>query len=164
MASVSSLLSLLLVLVSSITSASDNVDKVLVDKSARLLYLMSGTEVLRQYDISLGDNPIGHKLKEGDEKTPEGNYVLDWKNPNSRYFRSIRISYPNHRDQAQAREGGYSPGGNIFIHGLPNKKRPFGAQFTGRDWTDGCIAVNDNAQMSEIWELLEMGTPIEIIQ
>lgn len=147
-----------------ISFASAEVDKVLVDKSARLLFLLSGTQVVRQYDISLGENPVGHKRREGDEKTPEGNYVLDFKNSRSRYFRSIRISYPNEHDKTQARRSGYSPGGNIFIHGLPNWVGSLGSQFSGRDWTDGCIAVNDNTHMSEIWNLLKEGTPIEIVQ
>lgn len=146
-----------------IVNALGEVDKVFVDKSDRLLYLMAGQQVVRRYNISLGANPIGHKLREGDEKTPEGRYVLDWKNENSKYFRSIRISYPNRVDHARADARGYSAGGDIFIHGLPNNSGSHGRHFVGKDWTDGCIAVNDNAHMNELWNLLRIGTIIEIV-
>jgi murein L,D-transpeptidase YafK len=146
-----------------IANASGEVDRVFVDKSDRVLYLMAGQQVVRRYDISLGASPVGHKVREGDERTPEGRYVLDWKNDNSKFFRSIRISYPNRTDQARAEAGGYSAGSNIFIHGLPNNSASHGRHFAGKDWTDGCIAVNNNAQMSEIWNLLRIGTVIEIV-
>lgn len=140
----------------------ESVDLVSVDKSDRALRLMAGDQVVKEYSISLGANPKGHKVRQGDERTPEGRYVLDWRNPQSHYFRSIHISYPNNVDRSRAAEAGYSPGGDIFIHGLPNGMDSMGASFEGRDWTDGCIAVNDNDDMWEIWTLVENGTPIEI--
>lgn len=140
----------------------DGVDLVSVEKSQRVLRLHAGDQVIREYAISLGGDPRGHKFREGDQRTPEGRYLLDWRNPDSKYFRSIRISYPNARDQARARQAGLSPGGDIFIHGLPNGKGEQHKQFNGRDWTDGCIAVNDNEQMWEIWRLVKNGTPILI--
>ena len=140
----------------------DGVDLVSVDKSERVLRLHAGSQVVREYAISLGGEPRGHKSKEGDGRTPEGRYLLDWRNPDSKYFRSIRISYPNARDEARALQAGHSPGGDIFIHGLPNGMAEQRDQFNGRDWTEGCIAVNDNEHMWEIWRLVKNGTPILI--
>lgn len=132
-----------------------------VEKSARrLLLLGSDGGVLRSYDgIQLGDAPIGHKQFEGDERTPEGRYVIDFGNPSSAYHLSLHISYPNAADRAFAESQGRSPGGNIFIHGQPNALR------IGRmpgDWTDGCIALS-NAEIEELWALVGDGTPIEIV-
>ena len=140
----------------------ETADAVRVEKSERKMYLMRGQEVIRSYDVSLGDVPVGHKTTEGDEKTPEGDYVLDWRNPNSSYHLSIHISYPNVDDRNQARRRDVSPGGDIFIHGLPNGMGLLGSLFKDRDWTDGCIAVNSNEEMEEIWALVPNGTPITI--
>lgn len=97
-----------------------DISQVLVRKSERRLYLLAGEDVVRSYRISLGDNPQGHKLYEGDERTPEGDYVLDWRNPHSDFHKSIHISYPSPRDRELAEAWGLDPGGNIMIHGLPN--------------------------------------------
>ena len=137
-------------------------DKVLVDKSDRKMWLLQGKNRYREYVISLGDNPIGHKQQEGDEKTPEGLYKIDYRNPNSSYHLSLHITYPSAEDKARAKELGVSPGGNIFIHGLPNGMGALGFGFKKRDWTDGCIAVN-NKEIEEIWSLVKNGTPIEIL-
>jgi len=131
------------------------VDRVLVDKSDRRLYLMRGDEVWRSYAIGLGFAPSGPKKRQGDGRTPEGDYVLDWRNPQSNYFLSIHISYPNGADQARARGLGASPGGDIFIHGELDPLR------RKRDWTLGCIAVTNQAMM-EIWTYVSDGTPITI--
>ncbi|MEA1048684.1 L,D-transpeptidase family protein [Lamprobacter modestohalophilus] len=96
------------------------VDRVLVKKSERTMELHKDGAVYRTYRISLGDQPRGHKFQEGDERTPEGNYVLDWRNPNSSFYKSIHVSYPNDLDRTVARSLGVSPGGMIMIHGLPN--------------------------------------------
>ncbi len=138
-------------------------DRVVVDKSERRLRLLYRGKVVREYPIALGDAPIGHKVQEGDERTPEGHYVLDWRNPNSRFYKSIHISYPNAQDRARAKALGVNPGGMIMIHGRPNyihSKRVL-AEYDRRDWTDGCIAVN-NEQMDEIWNAVPDGTPIDI--
>jgi murein L,D-transpeptidase YafK len=127
------------------------------------MYLMAGDNVVRSYRIGLGDNPSGHKLYEGDERTPEGDYTLDWRNPNSDFYKSIHISYPNKKDLELASAWGLNPGGNIMIHGLPNNSAE-GMEFaySGLDWTDGCIAVS-NAEIDEIWQLVADGTPIRIL-
>jgi len=135
------------------------VDGVLVVKSERMLYLKSNGEILRRYPVALGPVPWGHKQQEGDERTPEGRYVLDYKNEESRFYKSIRVSYPNLRDRLRAEELGVSPGGNIMIHGQPEGAEE-GAQLF--NWTDGCIAVS-NEHMDEIWQLVTVGTPIEIL-
>lgn len=131
------------------------VDRVLVDKSDRRLYLIRGDEVWRSYPIGLGFAPSGPKQRQGDGRTPEGDYVLDWRNPRSSYFLSIHISYPSDADQARAQALGASPGGDIFIHGELDPLR------RKRDWTLGCIAVTNQAMM-EIWTYVSDGTPITI--
>jgi murein L,D-transpeptidase YafK len=140
-------------------------DQVVVKKSERKLMLMHDGKVMREYRIALGDNPWGHKMHEGDERTPEGDYILDWRNPRSNFYKSIHISYPNDRDRLFARVMGLKPGGMIMIHGLPNylpANAVRHANYNRRDWTDGCIAV-DNHEMDEIWHAVRDGTPIKIL-
>ena len=137
-------------------------DRVVVKKSARRLLLMNGGEVLRSFRIALGKDPTGHKRQQGDNRTPEGRYLLDWRNPQSRFYRSIHISYPSPADVAQARSRGVSPGGDIMIHGLPNGMEVIGATHAKWDWTNGCIAVT-NGEMDTIWARVDNGTPIEIL-
>ncbi len=136
-------------------------DMILVDKSARRLSLLRDGAVLRDYRISLGANPEGHKQQEGDERTPEGEYVIDWRNPNSIAHLSLHISYPNQEDKVRAATRGVSPGGNIMIHGIANGWGWLGGWHRFWDWTDGCIAVT-NAEMREIWSRVPNGTPIRI--
>jgi murein L,D-transpeptidase YafK len=135
------------------------VDKVVVLKGYRRLLLMKGDEVLKTYIVSLGEDPVGPKVRQGDNKTPEGNYVLDRHNAHSQYHRSIHISYPNAEDVARAKRLGVSAGGELYIHGLPNEFH--GHSEALGDWTEGCIAVT-NAEMDEIWRAVADGTPIEI--
>ena len=137
-------------------------DRVLIVKGERQLYLLRGGMIFRTYPIDLGRDPDGPKIREGDGRTPEGEYVLDWRNPNSRFYRSIHISYPNWRDSTRARELGVPPGGLIMIHGLPGHLPVTSRDDLPRDWTEGCIAVNNGA-MDEIWAAVEDGTPIEIL-
>ncbi len=137
-------------------------DRLLIIKSKRKLYLLRHGRVLKSYKVSLGVNPEGHKMREGDGRTPEGNYVIDWRNPNSRFFRSIHISYPNEQDRRRARKLGVSPGGDIMIHGLPNEIGRLVFRFRGQDWTEGCIALSNEA-MSEVWETVADNTPIDIV-
>ena len=136
-------------------------DRVLVVKSERRLRLLRGATVLHDFPISLGWNPVGHKLHEGDGRTPEGRYQLDYFNTDSTFYRSIHISYPNGVDLLRAAQRGDRVGGNIVIHGLPPGGEWVG-EFLGRsDWTAGCIAVSNEA-MDVIWVAVGPGTPIEI--
>lgn len=138
-------------------------DFVLVDKSDRTLTLYYDGAMVKTYQgIGFGDAPSGHKQFEGDERTPEGRYTIDTRNPNSAYHLSLRISYPNATDRAFAAAAGRDPGGDIFIHGQPNAMDGLGpnARIPG-DWTDGCIAVS-NAEMAELWNAIPDGTEIEI--
>lgn len=136
-------------------------DKVLVKKSERKLYLKKGQRTLKEYNISLGKNPVGDKEREGDCRTPEGIYILDWRNRNSHFYKAIHISYPNREDISSARSRGVSPGGMVMIHGVPNYFSWTKWYFRSRDWTNGCIAVS-NTEMDEIWAYVPDGTIIEI--
>ncbi len=140
---------------------STRVDRIIVDKSDRKLYLLADGEIFRQMDIALGLVPEGHKVQEGDFRTPEGTYVIEAKNPDSDYFLSLKISYPNASDRATARRLGVEPGGQIMIHGLPNEPRYAESRYVGADWTDGCIAVS-NSDMIDLWQMTIVPTPIEI--
>jgi murein L,D-transpeptidase YafK len=132
---------------------------ILVDKSDRTLTLFADGAVLKTYTgIQFGDTPMGHKQFEGDERTPEGRYTIDTRNPNSAYHLSLRISYPNAADRAFAAAQGRSPGGDIFLHGQPNGM-PAGRVLG--DWTDGCIAFS-NDEIEELWGAIPDDTPIEI--
>ncbi len=131
------------------------VTRIDVFKGERLMLLYHNDEVLETYEIELGFAPEGHKQREGDGRTPEGEYFIDRRNPNSEWYLSIGISYPNEEDRARAEEAGVSPGGDIFIHGTP---RPFRRT---DDWTVGCIAVT-NAEMRQIYAMVENGTMIVI--
>jgi murein L,D-transpeptidase YafK len=133
---------------------SQRADEIRVDKSERRMELLRGGKLLRSYRIALGDAPVGHKRQQGDERTPEGRYRITFRNDKSRFHLSLRVSYPNEADRAQARKRGVDPGGDIMIHG----STPPG--YT-RDWTDGCIAVTDS-EIEEIWKLVPVGTPITI--
>lgn len=123
--------------------------------------LMHAGHVLRTYKIALGRDAVGPKSRQGDHRTPEGVYIIDSRNASSQFHRSLHISYPNPNDRERARKLGVSPGGDIFIHGLPNGYGFIGAAHRARDWTDGCIAVTDD-EIEEIWKLVGNGTPVEI--
>ena len=137
-------------------------DKVIIEKAQRKLHLIKDGEAFRSFDIALGIRPVGDKQHEGDFKTPEGNYLLDLRNPNSEFFLSIRVSYPNHRDVQAARSNGVDPGGLIMIHGQPNTPTRSEAYYRTQDWTNGCIAVS-NSDMIDIWLMTAENTPIEIL-
>jgi len=132
------------------------VTRIVVNKGARRMYLLHDKDVLRSYDIDLGQAPVGRKQVSGDAKTPEGSYYIDRLNPNSDFHLSLGISYPNADDRARARALGKDPGGDIFIHGGP---RPTDGQ--GRDWTYGCISVS-NKEIAEIYSMVRVGTQIDI--
>lgn len=132
------------------------VTRVTVMKKSRRLYLFHNDQVLKAYDIGLGFAPVGDKVFEGDGRTPEGDYIIDRRNPNSRFHLSVGIDYPRKRDIEQARALGKDPGGDIFIHGqgkILDRLKP--------DWTWGCIAVT-NDEIEEIYAMVRDGTPITI--
>jgi murein L,D-transpeptidase YafK len=133
------------------------ITQILVDKSARKMYLLSGKKTIRKFKINLGFTPAGHKQKYGDGRTPEGLYYIDRINTNSRYFLSLGLNYPNANDRALADAAGVDPGGDIFIHGGPRYKGERGK----RDWTAGCISVSDK-QMAWVYSMVKKGTPIFI--
>ena len=139
----------------------ESVDRILIEKNARRLMLISQGEVLKSYKIALGGNPIGPKERQGDNKTPEGTYVIDGRNKDSRFHLSLHISYPNERDKNRAKELGVSPGGDIMIHGIRNGFSWVGDAHTEVDWTKGCIAVTDE-EIEEISKLAPNGTIVEI--
>ena len=137
------------------------IDRVVVVKSTRTLTLLANGRVIRSYKVALGGAPLGAKQQQGDHKTPEGFYVLDRRNPKSRFYKSIHISYPNEQERQNAARLGVDPGGDIMVHGLPNGFGWLGVTHRAMDWTDGCIAVTDK-EIDEIWDLVRDGTPIEI--
>ena len=137
-------------------------DEVVIEKAARKLHLIKNGEAFRTFDIALGVRPEGDKEYEGDLKTPEGRYLLDARNPNSDFFLSIHISYPNREDIQAARSAGLDPGGAIMIHGQPNTPKHSETYYRTQDWTEGCIAVS-NSDMIDIWLMTANNTPIEIL-
>ena len=131
-----------------------------VSKQNREMVLLDKDQnVMKKYNISLGFDPLGHKMREGDGKTPEGLYTINYKNPKSRFFKSLHISYPNPTDYAVAKSQGYKPGGDVVIHGVGNSTRA--RAYNYRDWTWGCIAVRDN-EIAQIYNMVPTGTPILI--
>lgn len=143
-------------------AAAEKADMVRVIKSKKRLYLLKDGEVFASFRVKFGANPKGHKQQQGDERTPEGNYYLTYKNANSAYYKSIHISYPNAEDRERARQLGVDPGGDIMIHGQANgwEWATFFAQLV--NWTDGCVAL-PNDEMDRVWDAIEPGTPIEIL-
>ena len=136
-------------------------DRILILKKERTLQLLCAGKVIRTYKVALGTQPVGRKEKQGDHKTPEGNYKVQAKIRNSHFHRALLISYPNSEDRERAKKLGVSPGGAIEIHGLPDNFAWVGSNQRLMDWTDGCIAVT-NPEIEEIWKLVPLNTPVEI--
>lgn len=137
-------------------------DKIIVYKKNRELRLLKGADTIKIYRIYLGSNPVGPKERQGDGRTPEGAYTIDWRKANSSYHRALHISYPNSSDKERARKQGISPGGLIMIHGLPNGFVPPRDGRPLPDWTDGCIAVT-NTEIEELWRCIPDGTSIILL-
>jgi murein L,D-transpeptidase YafK len=138
------------------------VDRLVVRKAERKMFLMRGATVVRSYKVALGLNPVGTKQRAGDFRTPEGSYRLVRRNPRSDYFLSMQVSYPNDSDLKHARQNHWDTGGSIMIHGLPNTLKHEPSYYESRDWTDGCIALS-NSDMLEIWLLAPDNVPIDIL-
>jgi len=140
-------------------------DKVIIKKSTRMLYLSQNGEIFQKYHVSLGQNPIGAKEVEGDMKTPEGSYQLDWRQESGQYYKSLHLSYPNANEKARAKALGVSAGGMIMIHGTPPawSLSPYGDWMNVLiDWTEGCIAMS-NDDIEEVWEQTVDGTTVVIV-
>jgi murein L,D-transpeptidase YafK len=137
------------------------VDLLVVNKSQRQLLAYSNGVLLRAYRVSLGREPIGPKVREGDRKTPEGNYLIDSHNPKSSFHRALHVSYPSAADVTRAKAGGYKPGGEIMLHGIHNGLSWIGKAQRFVDWTVGCIAVTDQ-EIEELYRIVPDGTRIEI--
>jgi murein L,D-transpeptidase YafK len=147
--------------VPALAAAEERADQILIEKAERRLTLLRDGKVLKTYRSVLGRSPIGHKMQEGDSRTPEGNYFIDFKNMRSRYHLALRISYPDAQDRASAQARNVRAGGDIMIHGLRNGLGWLGTFHLMRDWTDGCIAVT-NREIEEIWHLVDLNTAVEI--
>ena len=143
------------------SAQAETADSVLVDKSDERLYLLKDGVVFAKYSVAFGSNPAGHKQQEGDERTPEGSYILDYKKADSSFYKAIHISYPNEADKQAAADRGVDPGGLIMIHGQRNWLGWLSFVTQQFNWTDGCIAVT-NSEMDEIWDSVPVKTPIEI--
>lgn len=139
----------------------EKADKILVVKSESKVYLLKAGQPLYSFRAAFGANPKGHKRQEGDERTPEGRYVIDYKKADSAFYKALHISYPNAQDKQRARQAGLSPGGYIMIHGQKNGYGWLSLITQRFNWTDGCIAVSNSA-MDQIWNAVDVGTPIEI--
>lgn len=147
--------------ISTRSSQTEKADQIVVYKAKRMLYLLKDGHIIRKYRVALGKNPVGHKLEMGDRRTPEGRYRIDWKNPESKFYRSLRISYPDKTDAGVAASLATHPGDLIMIHGMPNDRDAAAVGHPLKDWTDGCIAVT-NEEIMEIWKMVNVGTPISI--
>jgi len=139
----------------------EKADSVLILKKGHVLELLAGGKVIRTYKVALGSGGLAPKEREGDGRTPEGHYTIDARNADSHYHRALHVSYPNAEDRNRAAKLGVAPGGAIMIHGLPNGMGGIGAAHRLQDWTLGCIAVTDD-EIDEIWNLVPVGTPVEI--
>jgi murein L,D-transpeptidase YafK len=139
----------------------EKADSILILKKEHRLEVLSNGKVIRSYKVALGQGGLAPKQQEGDARTPEGHFVIDARYPNSAYHRALHISYPSAEDRKHAAKLGVSPGGAVMIHGLPNGKGWMGDTHRLYDWTLGCIAVTDH-EIDEIWNLVAVGTPVEI--
>jgi murein L,D-transpeptidase YafK len=152
---------LLLLLLPILAYGGEKADAVLVIKSRAKMFLLKNGKNIKEYHVVFGANPKGHKQKEGDERTPEGKYVIDFKNNKSAFYKSMHISYPNEKDKSWAKKNKVNPGGAIMIHGQKNGFGGLSWISQRFNWTNGCIAVT-NKEMDEIWQMVDVGTPIEI--
>ena len=141
--------------------ALEKADKVLVEKNKHTLTLFKNGKIISSYHVVFGGSPVGHKVQEGDERTPEGKYLLDSKHTKSAYYKAIHISYPNAKDREVAKKKGVSAGGAIMIHGQKNGYEMFESQTQKFNWTLGCIALT-NKDMDDLWNRVNVPIAIEI--
>ena len=155
------LLLVLALALSALASPQPTVDHILVLKKEHRLLLLSGDQIVKAYAVALGSGGLAPKQRQGDDRTPEGFYRIDYRNPASRFHLALHISYPDQTDRERARKRGVSPGGDIMIHGLGSEFKSLGTKHYSYDWTAGCIAVTDS-EIEEIWQLVPDRTPVEI--
>ena len=136
-------------------------NRIVVEKSRRLLHVYHNRDAIVTFRIALGKSPTGAKTCMGDNRTPEGYYTITEHKKNSSFYRALRISYPNASDRARARQQGCDPGGNIMIHGLENGFGWVGRTHRTIDWTNGCIAIT-NKEMNILYNMVKDGTTVEI--
>lgn len=147
----------------SFAANSNTPDQIIVLKSDRVLLTVKGNKILKEYPIALGKNPIGDKIQQGDDKTPEGRYQISGKNGQSKFHLNLGISYPSALDRKQAKQLGVSPGGDIVLHGLPNRAPALlHKEIMANNWTNGCIALA-NKHIQELFRIVRVGTPIHIL-
>jgi len=151
----------LVLALSALAAPQPNVDHILVLKKEHKLLLLSGDRIVKAYSVALGSGGLAPKQRQGDDKTPEGLYRIDYRNPASRFHLALHISYPGESDIEKARKRGVSPGGDIMIHGLGSEFQSLGKKQYLYDWTAGCIAVTDS-EIEEIWRLVPDQTPVDI--
>jgi murein L,D-transpeptidase YafK len=137
-------------------------DTILIVKHERKLYLLRDNSPLRSYRIALGLTPVGAKERRWDFRTPEGSYIIDFRNEHSHYFKALHISYPSTADLKRSAELHQPVGGDIFIHGAPNQPTKPDSYYETRDWTNGCIALS-NQDLQDVWELTSGRTRVEIL-
>lgn len=138
------------------------IDRIRVDKSEHRMTVFANGSAVRTFQVAIGRGGLGPKVRQGDGRVPEGNYLINGRNPQSAYHLSLRIGYPTPAQAAAARRQGIDPGGDIMIHGLPNGRSWIGERHRLADWTQGCVAVT-NEEMDWLWQAVPDGTPIEIV-
>lgn len=146
----------------------NEVDRIVVSKKSRELYLISNGRLYKSYKVAFGFGFYeGNKVKMADGRTPEGIYRVELKNAQSAYHKALRVSYPNDRDKAFAKANGVVPGGDIMIHGFPSadnkelQRYALSQTHPQLNWTQGCVAVTDK-EIDEIFSLVAVNTTIEI--
>ena len=152
---------ILIFLTQSVFAITKQADYILVEKTKHTLTLFKNNEAIKIYRVAIGRGGLGQKDSQGDNRTPEGIYKIDYRNPNSLYYKSLHIGYPNPSDTTRIRQQGNSPGGDIMLHGIKNGLGWLGKAHHFIDWTKGCIAIS-NAEIDEIWQLVPDGITIEI--
>jgi len=141
----------------------DAIDRIVVVKKERKMYLYKDGKVQQTIPISLGKHPQGQKQQSGDERTPEGEFFIQRKLCSPKYYRSLCISYPRPKDRARAARNGKNPGGDITIHAQPSwNANGKGDTYTlSHNWTHGCMAITNSA-MKKLWYAVHEGVPIVI--
>jgi murein L,D-transpeptidase YafK len=143
-------------------AAAERADTILIVKHERKLYLLREHSPLRSYRIALGLSPTGAKQHAWDFRTPEGSYIVDFRQQHSHYYKALHISYPSSADLKRSAAQHLSPGRDIFIHGEPNQPTEPNSYYKTRDWTNGCIALS-NEDLQDLWNHTALQARVEIV-